>query len=317
MAIKNKLITGANFRDFDWNKAKLFYHIAKCGSFLKAAQISGTDQSTLTRHVQALEKQIGFPLLIRQSTGITLTRKGEELLHEIAPFFLKMKGFCGNNHVEVGGEKKRKIRIASSHAIATHIITDLTIEYNKTNPHLVFEVIGNDDTLDVIIDDVDILIRPYDPGAAGIQQDMLFSLQKKLYASEEYLEKYGEPQTINDLKYHRLITVSSDAGHYPYADIHWILKLGMPPGKKHNPIFMSNSITSMIRAAQKGIGIIASYEIISAIKEANLKNILPDIKDKEIEEYFVYPDFLKKDLEIMKIKKYFKEKLSLSYPPST
>jgi molybdenum-dependent DNA-binding transcriptional regulator ModE len=38
---KNKLITAANFKDFDWNKAKLFYHIAKCGSFTKAARLAG------------------------------------------------------------------------------------------------------------------------------------------------------------------------------------------------------------------------------------------------------------------------------------
>lgn len=81
---KNKLITAANFRDFDWNKAKLFYHLAKCGGFTKAARLAGVDQSVLTRQIQTLEIQVGSRLVTRVPSGIILTRKGEELLEKIA-----------------------------------------------------------------------------------------------------------------------------------------------------------------------------------------------------------------------------------------
>ena len=124
MAVKNKLITASNFKDFDWNKAKLFYHIAKSGSFTKAARLADTDQSVLTRQIQILEKQVGCPLLIRKVGGIALTRKGEELLAKVAPFFMEMRGFCGNAYVEMGEEKKRKIRIATTHALAAFVFSN-------------------------------------------------------------------------------------------------------------------------------------------------------------------------------------------------
>ena len=309
---KNKLITAANFKDFDWNKAKLFYHIAKCGSFTKAARFADIDQSVLTRQVQTLETQVGSPLLIRKAGGITLTRKGEELLKLVTPFFLEVKGFCGNSYIEVGGEKKRKIRVVTTYALAAYVVGDLLLDYSSHHPHLVFEISGDDHTIDVILGDADIAIRPYDSEAQGMQQDLLFCLEKKLYASKKYLEKYGEPETIDDLTKHHLITTNlSHPGDYPYANIQWILKLGLPEGKLHEPVFMSNIIECRIDAAQKGIGILAGYDEMTIFRNENFKNILPEFKDKKIECYFTYPDYLKEDLDIIGIKHYLQNALLL------
>lgn len=137
---ENKLITAANFQDFDWNKAKFFYHIAKCGSFLKAARLAGVDQSVLRRQIKTLEEQVGSPLLILNPGRIDLTRKGEELLAKVAPFFLEVRGFCGNHHVNVDGVKKRKIRITATYAFAAYIISDIILDYTKENPHVSFEL---------------------------------------------------------------------------------------------------------------------------------------------------------------------------------
>jgi DNA-binding transcriptional LysR family regulator len=282
---KNKLITAANFKDFDWNKAKLFYHIAKCGSITKAARLANIDQSVLTRQIQILEIQVGSPLLIRKAGGIVLTRKGEELLQKVAPFFLEMRGFCGNHHVEVNGERKRTIRIVTSHALAAYVIGDLVLDYTKENPHILFELVADDSLMDIILNDADIAIQPLDPRFVekkieGMRYDYLFTLEKQLYASTEYISSYGEPQTVDDLINHHIIAFRQPETDRYYRDINWILSLGMPEGEFHNPRYTSNSIESLIKAAEKGIGIIASYEKFGVIKNSNLKNILPKINDK-------------------------------------
>ena len=315
MKTKRKLITGSNFRDFDWNKAKFFYHIVKAGSFLKAAELLGTDQPSLTRQIQVLEVQVGCPLLIRKSAGVQLTRKGEELLKMITPFFLKAKGFCGNTYVEIGEEKKRKIRIAATHSVASYIISDLITEYAKKNPHLSFELMGDDCVMDIILNDVDIAIQPLDLKEAsqkteGLQYEYLFSLESKLYASHSYIESYGEPQTVEDLINHRMVNFPQSEKNPYGSHVNWILSLGMPEGKLHNPVYVSNSLESLIDAAEKGIGIVGLYEECKVVKHSNLKNILPEVKGKPIKEYFIYPDYLKEDEVIMDIKNYLMKKLS-------
>jgi|GEM_PF-150662 len=312
---KNKLITASNFKDFDWNKAKLFYHIAKCGGFVKAAKVAGIDQASLTRQIQTLERQVGCPLLIRKAGGTTLTRKGEKLLEKIAPFFLEMRGFCGNHYMEIDRENKRKIRIATSHALVSYVISDLVLDYSQQNPHLCFELIGEDDQVDIILSDVDIAIQPFDSRikekrTEGVQYEYLFNLEKKLYASANYINTYGEPQTVEDLINHRIIAFPQLATDPYNSIINWILTLGMPEGKLHTPVYMSNSIDSLIDAAEKGIGIVASYEHYKIVKNSNLKNILPHIQEKSFKEYFIYPDFLKEDEVIMGIKKYLMEHLN-------
>jgi len=317
MATKRKLINASNFLDFDWNKAKLFYHIAQCGSFVKTAQLIGTDQPSLTRQIQTLEKQVGCPLLIRRAGakgGVSLTRKGEELLEKVTPFFLEMKGFCGNYYAEIGKEKKRKIRIAASHAVASYVISELILEYAQKNPDIVFELIGDDRRTDIILSDVDIAIQPFDQKLGkkidGVHYEYLFSMEKKLYASDAYISTYGEPQTSEDLANHHIVAFPQPYAYSYYQDISWILSLGMPEGKYHTPAYVSNSIDSLVDAAKRGVGIIGIYEQFKVVKNSGLKNILPKFKDTPLKEYFIYPDYLKDDETILDIKKYLMKKLN-------
>jgi len=298
---KKRLVNAENFLDFDWNKVKLFYHIAQCGSFVKTAQVTGVDQPSLTRHIQTLERQVGCPLLVRRAGakgGVALTRKGEELLAEVTPFFLRMKGFCGHHYVEIGEEKKRKIRIVTTSVLANYVIGDLVLDYNERNPHLVFEVVGEEHAIDVIVNDADITIQPYDSdsGSKGIQQTPLFTLEQKLFASREYLEKHGEPKTVDDLQGHHLIANAVNSG--------WLLKLGMPEGKRHQPAFTSSSLELAISAAKKGRGIVGSYGAMSILKEANLVTILPEVRGEQSAWYFTCPGYLAEDEEIIVLKEH-------------
>ena len=313
MAVKQKTVElekdTPKFRNFDWEKAKTFYYVAKCGSFASAAQFLNISASALSRQIRDLEHQLGCPLFIRHSGGVKLTRKGAELLAIIETTFIELKGFTFNPHAHTSNGKKRTIRIATTHAIAAYILDDLIFAYHDQNPNIVFELITDDHLIDIVLNDVDIAIRPYDPSVRGVQQEELFTLEKKLYASPEYLEKYGEPQTVKELKNHRIIAPAHPED-FPYADVNWILRLGLPAGQLHEPIFTSTAVECAIKAAKNGLGIIGSYEQMENIKNSQLKNILPDVTDKKVTCYFVFSDYLKKNTELIELKEYLHRELS-------
>lgn len=308
------LESSSRFRNFDWEKAKNFYYVAKCGSFVNAARFLNISQSSLSRQIIYLEQHLRCPLFSRHSGGIKLTRKGEELLAIVVTTFMEFKGFTCNTHLQMAGGKKRKIRIATSHSVAAYLLNDFILDYNKDHPHLIFELIGDDHVIDIVLNDVDIAIRPIGLDTQDtakeklFQKEYLFSAEKKLYASLEYLEKYGEPQTIEDLKNHHLIGYTHPQQH-PYSEVNWILKLGMPEGQLHQHVFASNSIECAIRAAEKGIGIVSNYDEIELIKKSGLKNILPHVKCQTLSEYFIYQNYLKGDKEIMDLKSYLQNKI--------
>ena len=296
------------FRNFDWEKAKTFYYVAKFGGFASAARSLNISQSALSRQIIYLEQHLGCPLFSRHSGGVKLTRKGKELFAIVETTFVGLKGFTRNAYAKMANGEKRKIRIATTHALSAYVFSDLILKYNEEHPELVFELISADHLIDVVLNDVDVAIRPYDPEARGVLQEHLFTLEKKLYASPHYLEKYGEPSTVEDLKNHCIIAPAHPE-EYPYSELTWILKLGMPEKQLHKPVFTSNSIECLVNAAKNGVGIIGGYEEMEIIKNSNLKNILPDVKDKKVKWYFIYPDYLKKDQEITELNKYLQERI--------
>lgn len=299
---------------FDWDKAKDFYYVAKLGSFSEAGKFLNISQSSLSRKIKILEDHLNFKVFTRLPHGLILTRKGEELFGIIERTFLELKGITYNSVVTTNNKKKRKIRIVTTHALAAYVFCDHIIEYNKTHPEIIFELIGNDYSLDIDLNDVDIAIRPIDisirdiPKEQNVHKEVVCGLAKRLYASEEYLKKYGTPQTIEELKNHHLIAFSEPRKH-PYANVNWILTLGMPEGNLHEAVFTSNSVECMIEAAKRSIGIVGSYREMKIIEESNLINILPHVTDKEIKDYIIYPNHLKNDKDIINFKNFLIEKL--------
>lgn len=234
-----------------------------------------------------LEKHLGYPLFSRRNKdGVRLTRKGEELFGVIENVYFNVKRYTSRNTLQVG--QKRKIRIASHHTLLAYLINDLVLEYNKDHPELLFEVIGVNQNIDAVLHDVDIAIQAHDPHMDSINwqiiQEPFLTLKKKLYASRQYLEKHGEPKTIDDA----------------YEN----LKLDKDINEKLDPAFLSNTLECLIEAAQKGNGIVALYNKMKAFQQTHLQNVLPDVTISTHQEYLVYPEYLKDDKDIMDLRDY-------------
>lgn len=58
---------------------KIFYYVAKYGSFTKAARALGSTQPNVTRAMNCLEQQLNTTLFIRTNRGVQLTPEGERL----------------------------------------------------------------------------------------------------------------------------------------------------------------------------------------------------------------------------------------------
>ncbi len=63
---------------------KVFYYVAKCGSFTRAADILLNNQPNLTRAIKNLEQELGCTLFERSNKGVTLTDAGERLFLHVS-----------------------------------------------------------------------------------------------------------------------------------------------------------------------------------------------------------------------------------------
>ncbi|WP_019548066.1 LysR family transcriptional regulator [Streptomyces sulphureus] len=64
---------------------RTFLAVHRAGSFTRAAALLGLSQPAVTHQIRTLERQVGRPLFVRQSRGVTATGVGEELAHRVAP----------------------------------------------------------------------------------------------------------------------------------------------------------------------------------------------------------------------------------------
>lgn len=67
--------------DITYDYYRIFYYVAKYGSFSRAAEVLLKGQPNITKTINNLESQLGCKLFLRSNRGVTLTSEGEKLYH--------------------------------------------------------------------------------------------------------------------------------------------------------------------------------------------------------------------------------------------
>jgi DNA-binding transcriptional LysR family regulator len=206
-------------------------------------------------------------------------------------------------------ELQGTLKIATTMAIASVWIMPYIGDFLKKNPRIRLMVIGNDEELDLKTRQADVSVRPFMANQPELIQELISVFHLKLYASSEYLKKYGTPKMPEELDQHQLIVFGYDTVN-PYSDINWPLKLGMPEGLLRDPYLCINTSSGMRQAAENGHGIIALAEEFPGLAKSNLVEVLSEIEKPNIPIYYVYPKQLAGSKRVMALGKYFREKLA-------
>jgi len=77
----------------NWEKLKIFRKVAKAGSFLQASKRENRSQSTFSRAIIDLEKDIKHKIFMRNPRGVKLTKEGNNLLNLIEDFSIKLEQY--------------------------------------------------------------------------------------------------------------------------------------------------------------------------------------------------------------------------------
>ena len=117
----------------DSKKLEILMTTVDLGSFTKASEVVGYTQSGLTHMMDALEREVGFPLLQRNHNGIQLTEQGNRLMPAIREF-LQANANLENQIRAVAQEKTEVIRIAAYSSIAMHWMPEILYRFKRLCP---------------------------------------------------------------------------------------------------------------------------------------------------------------------------------------
>ena len=119
----------------DSKKLEILMTAADLGSFTKASEVVGYTQSGLTHMMDALEKEIGFPLLQRSHSGIQLTDQGQQLMPAIREF-LRANANLENQIQSIAQQKTDVIRIAAYASIAMQWMPEILYRFRRLCPEV-------------------------------------------------------------------------------------------------------------------------------------------------------------------------------------
>ena len=192
-----------------------FCAVAQGGSLVAAAQETGISQPTLSRHVAALEEDLGVVLFERSGKGLQITDDGARLLD----YALRLNEAASQFALTAISQSKRiegTVKIAATPAFAAFILPDVLRELAAQEPGIRFEILASDETANLLLHEADIAVRMYRPEQGNLIAAKIGELPLGAFATPAYLAERGEPQTLGEALEHDLIGMDTsgliDAG---------------------------------------------------------------------------------------------------------
>ena len=150
----------------DAKKLEILMTAVDLGSFSRASEVVGYTQSGLTHLVNSLEREIGFPLIVRSHNGISLTEQGRDLMPDIRQF-LQANASLENRIQGIREKQTETIRIAAYASIAMFWMPEILYRFRRICPNV-----------DVDLRMVDHALEPFELLQSG-KTDVIFASRQK------------------------------------------------------------------------------------------------------------------------------------------
>ncbi len=162
----------------DAKKLEILMTAVDLGSFSRASEVVGYTQSGLTHLVNSLEREIGFPLIVRSHNGISMTEQGRDLMPDIRQF-LQANASLENRIQGIREKQTETIRIAAYASIAMFWMPEILYRFRRICPNV-----------DVDLRMVDHALEPFELLQDG-KTDVIFASRQN-YGTCEWTPLYHE-----------------------------------------------------------------------------------------------------------------------------
>jgi DNA-binding transcriptional LysR family regulator len=228
---------------------RLFARVARKGSFSAAGRELNIPQSTASRTIATLEREIGVVLFIRTTRAVTLTDAG---LHFLARIESVLAELDEAEHSARGtGEMRGTLRIGLATTFAVREVISRLSDFMRRHPALRIELMMEDEREDLVAEGVDVALRfgPLSNSTATVRR--ILTWPRVLAASRAYLDRAGAPLTPTDLARHAIILGPASLGG------HWSFRKGATATsfQVEGKLTITASVGA-IAAAVEGLGIV-------------------------------------------------------------
>lgn len=121
------------------NKYEIFLKTAEIGNITRTAEVLHYTQAGISHAISALEKETGFPLFIRSSSGVSLTEDGKRLIGAVQSLVNEQNKLQQTIN-DINGVAYGTLRIGTFSSVATHWMPEIIKEFQKKYPQITFDL---------------------------------------------------------------------------------------------------------------------------------------------------------------------------------
>lgn len=268
----------------DWIECvNTYIKVVEEGSFNGAARRLNTTSSAVSKRVSWLEDKIGTQLLRRTTRSLSQTEAGVLFYHGSRKSIEGWQSLVDETR-SLSASPKGLLKIGATVAVGSKFLVQYLNEFLELYPDIRIQLITTvpgqipEMNLDVFIS------RELEQlNSLSVRQTPLLERQVGLYAAPRYIEKYGQPESLEDLQHHNvLIWGERPEREYRVLNNKRLLVSGN---------FSTTNPEALFYAGKAGMGImiVSEFMIEHEVKRGQLVRLLPDISAEEQTVYAYYP----------------------------
>lgn len=212
------------------NDLNLFIRVVETGSFTAAAESLSVQKSTISRRIAQLEDTLGIRLIQRTTRKLKLTPEGEELFSRTQPLIDDLSA-VQDDISATKTELRGRLRLTMPTEIGVFMMNEVISSFMKAYPRIEVDVELSTRTVDLIEEGVDLALRLGPLPNSSLIARHVAGLHRGLFATPEYIQQHGMPDTPDDLIQHQCITLLKPFDHLRF--VNW---------NNHEPVSMGGRL---------------------------------------------------------------------------
>ncbi len=266
----------------------VFRRVVEAKSFSAVARETNMSQSTVSKHIAALEERLDTKLLNRSTRSLKLTEAGKEYYHHcirILNDFQEAEASVGKGKIKPTGT----LRISTGAAFGRTYMLPYLNEFFSTYPDINIDLLFDDDYIDLVKQGIDLAIRIGPLADSTLIARKIGTSPRVVVASTEYLVKHGRPKKPADLMKHNCLLYSLQKT----PDL-WYFNSAQEGDEsiRVSGRLKASSPDAICDATVEGMGIsvLCEWYARKYIKDGRLKVILQDYHPTAYDINAVYPE---------------------------
>jgi DNA-binding transcriptional LysR family regulator len=265
-----------------------FLRVAERRSFSAAASDLGVSPSAISQTVKALEARIGAPLFMRTTRSVGLTQAGEMFLERAAPAYSGLADAYEAAR-NLGNRPAGRLRINLMRGAVQPLFEPIIAGFCETYPEIELEIYADDALSDLSAGGFDAGVRMGESLDADVIAVRLTGPFRFVVAgTPAYFEKYGRPETPEDLRNHRCVRFRLASGGL----MPWTFEKGNRDFDVSvtGPVIVNDWIAATV-AMRSGIAMIMTAEPVAKamVETGEVELVLTDYASSTSGLFLYYP----------------------------